>query len=156
MARMFRVLLLPALLMVGACTTMPTGPGVLVLPGTGKTFDQFRADDYSCRQYADVQLGGTTAAQAANDSGVKSAAIGTAALFALVFLGLFVWSGLLTWAFIVYFIAGGKGQPPLNDVSRMGVGRLAIGAFVFVLLLLILAPVPHRLYDALGIHCPYL
>ena len=78
MARMFRVLLLPALLMVGACTTMPTGPGVLVLPGTGKTFDQFRADDYSCRQYADVQLGGTTAAQAANDSGVKSAAIGTA------------------------------------------------------------------------------
>ena len=86
----------------------------------------------------------------------RSAAIGTAALFALVFLGLFVWSGLLTWAFIVYFIASGKGQPPLNDFSRMGVGRLAIGAFVFVLLLLILAPVPHRLYDALGIHCPNL
>jgi membrane-associated protease RseP (regulator of RpoE activity) len=86
----------------------------------------------------------------------RSAAIGTAALFALVFLGLFVWSGLLTWAFIVYFIAGGKGLPPLNDISRMGVGRLAIGAFALVLLFLILAPVPHRLYDALGIHCPYL
>lgn len=86
----------------------------------------------------------------------RSAAIGTAALFALVFLGLFVWSGLLTWALIVYFIAGGKGLPPLNDVSRMGVARQAIGAFAFVLLFLILAPVPHALYNALGIHCPYL
>jgi hypothetical protein len=86
----------------------------------------------------------------------RSAAIGTAALFALVFLGLFVWSGLLTWALIVYFIAGGKGLPPLNDLSRLGVGRLAIGGFAFVLLFLILAPVPHRLYEALGIHCPYL
>ena len=86
----------------------------------------------------------------------RSAAIGTAALFALVFLGLFVWSGLLTWALIVYFIAGGKGPPPLNDISRIGTGRVAIGAGAFVLLFLILAPVPHRLYDALGIHCPYL
>jgi membrane-associated protease RseP (regulator of RpoE activity) len=87
---------------------------------------------------------------------VRGAAIGTAALFGLVFLGLFVWSGLLTWALIVYFIAGRKGLPPLNDVSRMGVGRMAVGVFAFVLLFLILAPVPHRLYDALGIHCPYL
>jgi hypothetical protein len=38
----------------------------------------------------------------------------------------------------------------------MGVGRQAIGAFAFVLLFLILAPVPHALYDTLGIHCPYL
>jgi hypothetical protein len=38
----------------------------------------------------------------------------------------------------------------------MGVSRMAVGAFVFVLLFLILVPVPHRLYDALGIHCPYL
>ena len=30
---------------------------------------------------------------------VRGSAIGTAALFALLFLGLFVWSGLLTWAF---------------------------------------------------------
>jgi membrane-associated protease RseP (regulator of RpoE activity) len=86
----------------------------------------------------------------------RSAAIGTAALVALVLLGLFVWSGLLTWALIVYFIAGSKGLPPLNDISRMGVGRQAVGAFAFVLLFLILAPVPHALYDALGIHCPYL
>ncbi len=56
----------------------------------------------------------------------------------------------------MYFIAGGKGLPPLNDISRLGVGRLAVGAFAFVLLFLILAQVPHALYDALGIHCPYL
>jgi Zn-dependent protease len=86
----------------------------------------------------------------------RSTAIGTAALVALVLLALFVWSGLLTWALIVYFIAGGKGLPPLNDVSRMGVSRMAVGTFAFVLLFLILAPVPHALYDALGIHCPYL
>lgn len=87
---------------------------------------------------------------------VRGAALGTAALFALVFLGLFVWSGLLTWALIVYFLAGGKGMPPLNGITRLDAGRFALGVFAFALLFLILAPVPHRLYDALGIHCPYL
>jgi membrane-associated protease RseP (regulator of RpoE activity) len=87
---------------------------------------------------------------------LRGAAIGTAALFALLFLGLFVWSGLLMWALIVYFIAGAKGLPPLNDVTRLSAGRIVIGAFAFLLLVLILMPVPHHLYDALGIHCPYL
>ncbi|MBX9678397.1 MAG: hypothetical protein K2X38_06510 [Gemmataceae bacterium] len=79
---------------------------------------------------------------------IRGVAIGAAALFALVFRNLFAWSGLLTWAFVVYFIAGGKGMPPLNDVSQWGHGRLAIGAFAFVLQFLILTPVPHRLYKA--------
>jgi hypothetical protein len=48
------------------------------LPGTGKSFDQFRADDTECRQYASSHNGGTNPAQAATDSGVKSAAVGTA------------------------------------------------------------------------------
>jgi len=65
-----------ALLFVGACATVPSGPGVMVLPGTGKSFDQFRADDYECRQFASTQTGGTTPAQIAADSGVKSAAVG--------------------------------------------------------------------------------
>jgi hypothetical protein len=63
--------------LLGACTTMPTGPGVLVLPGTGKTFEQFRFDDADCRQFAQSQLGGATAGSAADDSGVRSAALGT-------------------------------------------------------------------------------
>jgi hypothetical protein len=67
-----------ALVLLAGCVTVPTGPGVMVLPGTGKSFDQFRADDMDCRQYANVQLGGTTAETAAADSAVKSAVIGTA------------------------------------------------------------------------------
>ncbi|HEY8099773.1 MAG TPA: glycine zipper family protein [Burkholderiaceae bacterium] len=62
---------------LSACTTMPTGPSILVLPGTGKTFDQFRIDDIDCRQFAAGQIGGVTASSAATDSGVKSAAVGT-------------------------------------------------------------------------------
>ena len=77
MTRAFRLTPLLALLMVGACTTLPSGPGVMVLPGTGKGFDQFRADDFDCRQFASTQLGGAAPNQAATDSGVKSAAIGT-------------------------------------------------------------------------------
>ncbi|MFM0280470.1 hypothetical protein P0D75_20860 [Paraburkholderia sediminicola] len=55
-----------------------TAPSVMALPGTGKTFDQFRADDASCRQYAFSQVGGVSANQAATASAVGSAAIGTA------------------------------------------------------------------------------
>lgn len=67
-----------ATLLVAACATAPTGPSVLVLPGSAKTFDQFRADDYECRQYAGFQVNGTTPGRAGEQSGVKSAAIGTA------------------------------------------------------------------------------
>jgi len=73
---MKRALLLP-LLLVG-CASAPSGPGVLVLPGSGKNFDQFRADESDCRQYASAQVGGTTANQAANSAAVGSAAVGTA------------------------------------------------------------------------------
>lgn len=67
-----------ALVVLAGCTTMPNGPSALVLPGSGKTFDQFRNDDQSCRGYAQIQLGGNTAQQASVDSGVRSAALGTA------------------------------------------------------------------------------
>jgi hypothetical protein len=64
-----------ALLAMGGCTVMPTGPQVMVLPGTGKSFDQFRLDDMDCRQYASMQTGSASAA--ATDSAVRSAAVGT-------------------------------------------------------------------------------
>jgi pantothenate kinase type III len=38
------------------CASAPTGPGVLVLPGSGKTIEQFRADDSQCRQLAASEL----------------------------------------------------------------------------------------------------
>ncbi len=63
---------------LSACTSIPTGPSVLVLPGAGKSFDQFRAEDYKCRQYAFAQIGGATPNQASTTSGVGSAIAGTA------------------------------------------------------------------------------
>jgi hypothetical protein len=63
------------LLLLGGCASVPTGPSVMALPGTGKNFEQFRGDDGECRQYAQNQIGG---ADAGVDAGVRSAAIGTA------------------------------------------------------------------------------
>src|SRR4051812_10683984 len=66
-----------AVLGLAACVSMPTGPSMMALPGTGKNFDQFRFDDGECRQYSYAQIGGNTPERAAADSGVKSAAVGT-------------------------------------------------------------------------------
>jgi hypothetical protein len=48
--------LLPlSLLVLAGCASTPEGPGVLVLPGSGRSFDQFRADDTECRRHAAAQ-----------------------------------------------------------------------------------------------------
>lgn len=70
--------LLSSVLMLGACTVMPTGPSVMVLPGTGQSIERFREDDASCRQFAFVQIGGKNAQAASRESAVTSAAVGTA------------------------------------------------------------------------------
>jgi hypothetical protein len=63
---------------LGACATVPTGPDVMALPGTGRTFDEFRADDLACRDYAFQQIGGKTRAEETNNESLRNAAIGTA------------------------------------------------------------------------------
>jgi hypothetical protein len=63
---------------LSACATIPTGPSVMVLPGEGKSFDQFRMDDAVCRQFAYEQVGGAAGQQAAQNAAVKSAVVGTA------------------------------------------------------------------------------
>jgi len=73
-----RILPVVALAALAGCVTAPTGPSVMVLPGDGRSFDQFRADDQDCRNYASSQIGGATADQVAADSAVKSAVVGTA------------------------------------------------------------------------------
>src|SRR5437773_1094743 len=70
------VLALVFTLSLGACATVPLGPSVMVLPGTGKSFDQFQADDAGCRQWASVQTR-TTPQQAAGSSTAKSGVLGT-------------------------------------------------------------------------------
>lgn len=78
MKHSFQLSLLSGLMLLSACTTMPTGPSVMALPGTGKNFDQFRVDDADCQNYALYQVGGTTANQTSTDAGLRSAAVGTA------------------------------------------------------------------------------
>ena len=64
-------------LVLTACATVPTGPSVMVLPGSGKNFEQFQADDAVCRQWA-AQQTGTTTERASKESTVSGAAVGTA------------------------------------------------------------------------------
>jgi outer membrane lipoprotein SlyB len=68
--------LLVAVLAAAGCTTVPTSPSRLALPGTGKPFDVFRQDDEGCRQYAYEAIGGQTASAAQTDSAVRSTAAG--------------------------------------------------------------------------------
>ena len=44
-------------LMLSGCATIPPGPSVLVMPGNGKSFEAFQADDSVCRQWAQNQTG---------------------------------------------------------------------------------------------------
>ena len=67
---------LTAGLLLAGCATLPTGPNVMVLPGNGKDFEQFKADDAVCRQWASQQTG-TTTQQASTDAAVTGAAVGT-------------------------------------------------------------------------------
>jgi uncharacterized protein YcfJ len=69
---------LPLLVIVAltACATVPSGPSVTALPGQGKAFEQFQADDASCRQWA-TQQAGASPSQGAAQSTISGAAIGT-------------------------------------------------------------------------------
>lgn len=69
-------LLLLAMPLLGACATVPTGPSVMVLPGAGKPFEVFQADDDACRQWAQRQSGAQPGEVAAGST-VGGAAIGT-------------------------------------------------------------------------------
>lgn len=83
-------------------------------------------------------------------------AIGVGALMTLFALALFVWPGLMMWAWIVWFIAGTRDVPPLDDLTPLDRSRRLLGWFSFLILAAILVPVPHALYPSFGIHCPYL
>lgn len=65
------------LLTVSGCATLPSGPSVLVLPAPGKPFEQFQAEDMSCRQWAGEQVG-ISAQGTVNLNTAQGAAVGTA------------------------------------------------------------------------------
>jgi hypothetical protein len=66
-----------AILVLGGCATMPTGPSVLVMPAPGKTIEHFQVEDMTCRQWAAQQIG-ISAQDTVNKNTVSGAAVGTA------------------------------------------------------------------------------
>ena len=68
--------LLPIVFLAACAAPMPSGPSVMVLPGSGKSFDAFRFDDYECRQFASTQINGATPEQASENAAGRSAALG--------------------------------------------------------------------------------
>jgi hypothetical protein len=63
-------------LLLGACATVPAGPSVMALPGTGKSFGEFQGDDAACRQWSARQAG-TTPERASGVATAERAGIGT-------------------------------------------------------------------------------
>ncbi len=61
-------LLVAAALAMGGCTSMPTGPSVMVLPGSHKTYEQFRGDDLNCRHLALDRVSGASPSQASGNA----------------------------------------------------------------------------------------
>lgn len=74
----FRLSVLSLAVVLTGCVHIPSGPSVMVLPGSGKNFDQFRNDDLMCRQFASQQTEYNTPRSASIASGAETAALGTA------------------------------------------------------------------------------
>jgi uncharacterized protein YcfJ len=67
---------LAAALLAAACATAPKGPDVAVMPGPGKSFEQFAADDRVCRDHADRSLK-TEGGQGGPNGAAQGAVVGT-------------------------------------------------------------------------------
>ena len=101
-------ILLAGLFGVAACTTAPPpSPTVLAVPGKGRTAQQFAGDDARCRDYAARENGGVSPSQAATNSGLGSAVIGT-----------------LLGAGLGAVIGGAAGNPGLGAAAGAGGGLL--------------------------------
>jgi OmpA family protein len=74
-ARNASLALASAVALLAGCATIPTGPRVMALPGSSKTFEQFQADGYACQSYAQQTVGAS--GQAANNAATSSAVAGT-------------------------------------------------------------------------------
>jgi hypothetical protein len=75
--RMVGIIASLSLLAMAGCATLPSGPSVRVLPGKGKTFEQFQVDDSVCRQWAERSIG-ISPQETVNRSATSGAVVGTA------------------------------------------------------------------------------
>lgn len=81
--------------------------------------------------------------------------ISRVALALLFLLAVFARPGLMLWAFIVFFIAGTRDVPAADDLTPVSRPRQALGYLSFLLLLLIIVPVPHSFYQAVTFRTPF-
>lgn len=61
--------------------------------------------------------------------------------FVMIIGGFVYWPGLITWALLVYFLAG-ESVPPLNDVTPVNGFRKLIGLLALLILVSTFCPVP--------------
>lgn len=102
-----------ALTMLAGCVSMPIGPSVTVLPGSGKSFEQFQYDDAVCRQWAGQRIGippQQVAGQNTATGAVAGAAIGTGLGAALGAAGGDVGAGAAFGAVSGLLIGGAAGS----------------------------------------------
>lgn len=81
--------------------------------------------------------------------------ISVAAFLLMLALGLTVWPGLFTWAFLIALIAGFSHMPALDDVTPPDASRFVLGAVALALLVLIVVPLPGGM-RGLMLDCPYM
>jgi hypothetical protein len=112
-ARMLLPVPIVGILFIAGCVRIPPGPNVMVMPGTGKSFEAFEDDDANCRAWAAYRTD-PGARRASTDAAVASAAVGTVV-------------GAATGA----AIGAAAGDPAMGAAVGAGVGLLggsAIGA----------------------------
>lgn len=118
------ILTASAALALGGCAVAPTAPSVMVLPGSQKSTEQFRADSAACQEQARALL--SNDAQAANNQAVTNAALGTvigAAAGALLGQGSYNPSAAAGWGagtglLIGSTVAGGNSQAASYSMQR--------------------------------------
>ena len=71
---------------------------------------------------------------------------------------LFLIPAVIVVVIVIVFFMAGRGTPPLNDVTPLPVGRKLLGVAAFMLLALILIPMPEGMTSpqAQDMRCPYL
>ncbi len=82
--------------------------------------------------------------------------ISVVALAVLFLVAVFLAPGLMFWAFIVFFIAGTRDAPAANDLTPVGFPRMALGILTFLVLLLIIIPLPHPFQHTVNFNPRYL
>jgi membrane-associated protease RseP (regulator of RpoE activity) len=75
--------------------------------------------------------------------GSRHRLVGTGTFVALIALAAVTWSAnWLVWAALIFFLVGFHHSPPLDDLTPLTPGRRAVGLICFLLLVLLVPPVP--------------